>query len=31
MARIQANNYHATQKMLDTTWSEWVKLRSVSQ
>lgn len=31
MAKIQANNYHATQKMLDTAWSEWIKLRSVNE
>lgn len=30
MGKIQANNYHATQKMLDTAWSEWIQLKSVN-
>ena len=28
MARIQRNKYYATQKMLDTAWSEWINVKT---
>ena len=29
-AKIQKNNYKATQQMLDEAWSEWIKLDEVN-
>ena len=29
-ARIQKADYHATQKMLDEAWQEWMKLPEAS-